>query len=194
MVERPPVKRMVAGSSPAWAASAQVCGVPTAASRSPKPWVSVRIRAHLLESDVCPRGPARSGRHPVKVEIGSSNLLGDAGRCPCGLIGEGACLTSRQMQVRVLPGVLRSGLEWLQHGLISRTTPVQIRPPQLTGSKKRGQAPLCEAPFGQFRQWCLTLFFEPVPAEYANRQSGQVESLAIDCGFDSHLGHSLIRG
>lgn|SRR5581483_3287313 len=26
----------------------------------------------------CPRGPAWSGRHPVKVEIGSSNLLGDA--------------------------------------------------------------------------------------------------------------------
>ena len=25
-------------------------------------------------------------------------------------------------------------------------------------------------------------------AWYANRQSGQVESLVIDCGFDSHLG------
>src|SRR5215831_16828056 len=25
-------------------------------------------------------------------------------------------------------------------------------------------------------------------AEYANRQSGQVESLVIDCGFNSHLG------
>jgi hypothetical protein len=27
-------------------------------------------------------------------------------------------------------------------------------------------------------------------AEYANRQSGQVESLVIVCGFDSHLGYS----
>ena len=26
-------------------------------------------------------------------------------------------------------------------------------------------------------------------AEYANRQSGQVESLVNDCGFDSHLGY-----
>ncbi len=31
-------------------------------------------------------------------------------------------------------------------------------------------------------------------AEYANRQSGQVESLVIDCGFDSHLGYSEGHG
>src|SRR5262245_14840637 len=29
-------------------------------------------------------------------------------------------------------------------------------------------------------------------AEYANRQSGQVESLVRVCGFDSHLGYYLI--
>ena len=28
-------------------------------------------------------------------------------------------------------------------------------------------------------------------AEYANWKSGQVESLVIVCGFDSHLGYSL---
>lgn len=48
--------------------------------------------------------------------------------------GDGASFTWRTTQVRVLPGVLRSGLEsGFQHGLISRPTPVQIRPPQLPG-------------------------------------------------------------
>ena len=49
--------------------------------------------------------------------------------------GDGTSPTKRQSpQVRVLPGVLRSGLEsGPQHGLISRSTPVQIRPPQLYG-------------------------------------------------------------
>ena len=53
--------------------------------------------------------------------------------------GDGASLTKRQSpQVRVLPGVLRSGLEpGCQHGLISRSTPVQIRPPQLDGRVRK---------------------------------------------------------
>ena len=29
-------------------------------------------------------------------------------------------------------------------------------------------------------------------AEYVNRQSGQVESLVRDCGFDSHLGYCKV--
>ena len=66
--------------------------------------------------------------------------------------------------VRLSPWSLRSGLEpGFQHDLISRSTPVQIRPPQLL-------------------------------AEYANWQSGQVESLVRVCGFDSHLGYSWAAG
>jgi hypothetical protein len=73
--------------------------------------------------------------------------------------GNGGSLTQSTSQVRVLPGVLRSGLEpGCQHGLISRTTWVRIPPPQLRPSTQI-------------------------------RQSGQVESLVNDCGFDSHLGY-----
>jgi hypothetical protein len=46
--------------------------------------------------------------------------------------GDGGSFTRSRSQVRVLPGVLRSGLEpGGQHGLISRSTWVRIPPPQL---------------------------------------------------------------
>lgn len=61
--------------------------------------------------------------------------------------GDGTSLTWRlSPQVRVLPGVLRSGLEpGRQHGLISRPTPVQIRPPQLGLEVLRQHAALVSA-------------------------------------------------
>jgi hypothetical protein len=37
------------------------------------------IRHHFADSVICPRGAARSARHPVKVEIVGSNPIGGAG-------------------------------------------------------------------------------------------------------------------
>jgi hypothetical protein len=107
-----------------------------------------------------PVGLAASGRQPLELEGWV--------RFPYGLLDQVVELAdTRRSERRALTGVgvrlspwsLRSGLEsGFQHGLISRSTPVRIRPPQL-------------------------------PAEYANRQSGQVESLVRVCGFESHLGY-----
>jgi hypothetical protein len=107
-----------------------------------------------------PVGLAASGRQPLELEGWV--------RFPYGLLDQVVELAdTRRSERRALTGVgvrlspwsLRSGLEFgFQHGLISRLTPVRIRPPQLT-------------------------------AEYANRQSGQVESLVRVCGFESHLGY-----
>ncbi len=71
---------------------------------------------------------ALTSRRPM-VRI-HPRLLSDPPSSPS---GHGTSLTWRGPQVRVLPRALRSGLEpGPQHGLISRTTPVQIRPPQLS--------------------------------------------------------------
>ena len=103
-------------------------------SRSPKPAQWVRILPSLL---LRPRGPAWSGRHSVKVEIGSSNLLGDARTGPCPersgtrLIrgsmlvrvqpvllmvswssGMLATLTWWRSLVRIQPGLLICGMDW----------------------------------------------------------------------------------
>jgi hypothetical protein len=43
----------------------------------------VRIPPEPLIESLCPRGAARSARHPVKVEIVGSNPIGDAGGVPC---------------------------------------------------------------------------------------------------------------
>lgn len=92
------------------------------------------------------RGAVWSARHPDMVEIAGSNPAGTTDILPWPS-GNGSSFTRRRAQVRVLPGVLRSGLEsGFQHGLISRSTPVQIRPPQLarpstqTGKAARSRA------------------------------------------------------
>ena len=78
----------------------------------------------------------RSARHPDMVEIAGSNPA-ETTLLPWPS-GNGGSFTRRQAQVRVLPGVLRSGLEsGFQHGLISRSTPVRIRPPQVKGKGKK---------------------------------------------------------
>ena len=69
---------------------------------------------------------------------------------PSGGIGRHATLRTscpKGVGVRLSPWSLRSGLEpGFQHGLISRSTPVQIRPPQLDGrvrksAKRPGREP-----------------------------------------------------
>ncbi len=70
--------------------------------------------------------------------------------------------------VRLSPWSLRSGLEWL---------PARSHKPFDAGSNPASATDRS----GRGRR-----------AEYANRQSGQVESLVSVCGFDSHLGHCAI--
>ena len=100
--------------------------------------------------------------------------------------GDGTSLTKRQSsQVRVLPGVLRSGLEpGSQHGLISRPTPVQIRPPQLTWS---GSVAAARRPGKRGRPGSIPgqtsgngLLVEQEDAALAMRKSG-CDSPAVHC-------------
>jgi hypothetical protein len=99
------------------------------------------------------RGAARSARRAHIAEVAGSNPAGTTDELPPWPSGDGNSLTWRGSQVRVLPGVLTA--EWtgarFQRGLISRPTPVQIRPPQLD-LVRAGQCPAGpHEPGGQVR-------------------------------------------
>src|SRR6516165_5479876 len=68
------------------------------------------------------------------------------------------------MGVRLSPWSLRSGLEsGFQRGLISRTTPVQIRPPQLDGRvRKSAKRPGREPGESLWVRFPPRLLFDPV--------------------------------
>ena len=127
--------------------------------------------------------------------------------------GDGTWPTSRRSQVRVLPGVLRSGLEpGSQHGLISRTTSVQIRPPQLKGGACTKGARLARNQSGRVRfpsspisgrriAGPIRLLWEqeiagstPAVLTYGPVVQREDVSLACwQCGFDSRRVHSIRR-
>ena len=78
--------------------------------------------------------------------------------------------------------ILRSGLEpGFQHGLISRTTSVQIRPPQLAGGARPGRGsyprhPRCDS-------WTRNCRPSTQTGKAARSRAWRL------CGFDSRLGH-----
>ena len=95
-------------------------------------------------------GNPSHGKHtwPVRLSVRGHRPLKPGGwvRFPYGLSGQVVEWQTRDAQnlvpkgvgVRLSPWSLRSGLEsGFQHGLISRTTPVRIRPPQLDGRVRK---------------------------------------------------------
>ena len=116
--------------------------------------------------------------------------------CPGTPIGRAAWLKPRRMQVRLRPWA-RPGRQTADHlGLEPGMLWVRVPPGPLKTNQSSWSSlecsPACHA--GRPRKaWCPGFKscrgrFRAVAARYANRQSGQAQTLVM-CGFDSRLRH-----